>query len=46
VGEVEVGVSALECDDTQVLIGVHPHEQILEAFEDGSIQDVKRWIVE
>ena len=39
-------VRALEYDDTQARGGVHPSEQMLEAFEDRCVHDVKRRIVE
>src|ERR1700682_4019685 len=46
VGEVEVRIRALEYDDTQAPAGVHPNEQMLQAFEDGRVQDVERRIIE
>src|SRR6516164_6492976 len=40
VRKVEVGIRALEHDDTQALVGVNPNKQILEALKDGRVQDV------
>src|SRR5207249_4861109 len=35
VGKVELGIRALECDDTDVRAGVHSSEEFLETFEQG-----------
>src|SRR5206468_4453052 len=46
VGKVELRVRTFEYYDTQARAGVHSSEQILQAFEDGGVYNVERWIVE
>ncbi len=46
VGQVELGIRALEYDDAQARAVVHSSEQILETFEYGGVYNVERRIVE
>src|SRR5712671_2688916 len=46
VGKVEVGIRALEYDDTKAGAGVHSSEQILEVFEHSGADDVEGRVVE
>src|SRR5258707_264852 len=45
VGKEELGICALEYDDTQARAGVHASEQILEVFEYGCVYNVERRII-
>src|SRR6266705_347710 len=46
VREVELRIRTFEYYDTQARAGVHSSEQILQAFEDGGVDNVEGWIVE
>src|SRR6202040_2585542 len=45
VGEIEVGIRALEYDDTKARTGVHSREHVLQALEHVGVHDVERRII-
>src|SRR6185295_15042688 len=46
VSEIEVGIRALEYDDTKALAGVHAREYFLQTLEHVGVHDVERRIIE
>src|SRR5579864_5127157 len=46
VRQVEVRNRALEDNDTEILAGLHPNQQILEGLEDVRVNNVEGWVVE
>ena len=45
-GEIEIGVRALEHDDTNARACVHSRQQILEPFKHPDADDVERRMIE
>src|SRR5258706_13226752 len=45
VGEIEVGIRALEYDDTEARAGVHSREEVLQALEHVGVHDVERRMI-